>query len=170
MRIKLNRIAVALTLVSVTQLSLAASIVVPVSGANGKSYGAVSFEDSSYGLLIKPKLSGLPAGQHGFHLHQYPDCSEEGMKAGGHYDPAGTNSHQGPYGAGHLGDLPVLAVDDNGVAAIPVLAPRLKTSDIEGLALMIHAGGDNYSDNPPMGGGGARIGCGVIAGGAKVAR
>ncbi|WP_324128836.1 superoxide dismutase family protein, partial [Acinetobacter baumannii] len=28
---------------------------------------------------------------------------------------------------------------------------------------MIHAGGDNYSDSPqPLGGGGARIACGVI--------
>jgi Cu-Zn family superoxide dismutase len=28
---------------------------------------------------------------------------------------------------------------------------------------MIHAGGDNYSDQPvPLGGGGARIACGVV--------
>jgi hypothetical protein len=34
----------------------------------------------------------------------------------------------------------------------------LKLSDIEGRALMIHAGGDNYSDTPkPLGGGGDRI-------------
>jgi Cu-Zn family superoxide dismutase len=36
-------------------------------------------------------------------------------------------------------------------------------SGIRGKALMIHAGGDNYSDRPaPLGGGGARIACGVI--------
>ena len=34
---------------------------------------------------------------------------------------------------------------------------------LAGKALMIHAGGDNYSDEPkPLGGGGARVACGVI--------
>jgi Cu-Zn family superoxide dismutase len=46
---------------------------------------------------------------------------------------------------------------------MPVLAPRLKVADIKGRSLMIHAGGDNYSDLPvKLGGGGARIACGVI--------
>jgi Cu-Zn family superoxide dismutase len=44
------------------------------------------------------------------------------------------------------------------------LAPRIKDIQaLKGHALMIHAGGDNYSDQPkPLGGGGARIACGVI--------
>ena len=129
---------------------------------NGASLGQVSFEDSKYGLLIKPKLSGLPVGLHGFHIHQHPDCGENGMSAGGHFDPGATNSHQGPYGEGHLGDLPVLATNNNGEANIPALAPRLTTEDIQGHAIMIHGGGDNYSDTPPLGGGGTRIGCGKI--------
>jgi Cu-Zn family superoxide dismutase len=34
---------------------------------------------------------------------------------------------------------------------------------VKGKALMIHAGGDNYADQPkPLGGGGDRIACGVI--------
>ena len=42
-------------------------------------------------------------------------------------------------------------------------ANRLKVADVKGRALMIHAGGDNYSDQPkPLGGGGARVACGVI--------
>ena len=102
-------------------------------------------------------------GAHGFHIHQTPDCGDKGMKAGGHLDPDNTNSHQGPYGAGHLGDLPILVVNSQGVADIPVLAPRLKIKDIQGHALMIHAGGDNYTDIPALGGGGSRIGCGKIA-------
>ena len=28
-------------------------------------------------------------------------------------------------------------------------------------ALIVHAGGDTYSDTPPLGGGGARVACGV---------
>jgi Cu-Zn family superoxide dismutase len=36
-------------------------------------------------------------------------------------------------------------------------------SDVKGRSLMIHAGGDNYADQPaPLGGGGARVACGVI--------
>lgn len=142
--------------------SHSAVISTSVYAANGDALGQVEFEDSKYGLLIKPLLSKLPVGQHGFHLHQHADCGNGGMSAGGHFDPANTNSHKGPYGEGHLGDLPVLSVNDKGEANIPVIAPRLKTSDISGLALMIHAGGDNYSDTPALGGGGARIGCGKI--------
>ena len=125
--------------------------------------GTVTFTDTPYGLLITPSLSHLPAGLHGFHLHQNPQCGNQGADAGGHYDPAKTNSHQGPYGNGHLGDLPVLMVTADGLAATPTLAPRLKTSDLAGLSIMIHAGPDNYSDTPAMGGGGARMACGIIA-------
>lgn len=154
-------ILLGLCVFSSTQAATLTSTVYTTDGTN-KELGKVVFEDSPYGLLIKPQLSSLPSGMHGFHLHQHPDCSDVGMKAGSHFDPANTNSHQGPYGNGHLGDLPVLAVDSNGQAKTPILAPRLKTSDISGLALMIHAGGDNYSDTPPLGGGGARFGCGKI--------
>ena len=57
----------------------------------------------------------------------------------------------------------MLVVDRDGKATLPVLAPRLKVKDIRGRSLMVHVGGDNYSDQPaPLGGGGARIACGVI--------
>jgi superoxide dismutase, Cu-Zn family len=83
--------------------------------------------------------------------------------AGAHYDPAKSGHHDSPWGDGHLGDLPALYVDADGNATQPVLAPRLKLSDLPGRALMVHAGGDNHADHPaPLGGGGARIACGVI--------
>ena len=56
----------------------------------------------------------------------------------------------------------MLYVNADGKATTPTLAPRLKLSDIQGLTLMVHANGDNYSDTPPLGGGGAREACGVI--------
>lgn len=135
----------------------------------GKAIGTIKAEDSPYGLILMPDLSGLPPGIHGFHVHQNPDCgakmmdgkSVPGLAAGGHYDPAQASHHQGPYGNGHLGDLPALSADAEGRAVLPVLAPRLKVSDIAGRSLVIHAGGDNYSDQPPLGGGGARMACGV---------
>lgn len=69
----------------------------------------------------------------------------------------------GPYGKGHLGDLPVLEVDNNGNATLPILAPRLQLNEIKNHSLIIHAGSDNYSDTPlKLGGGGARIACGII--------
>ena len=40
------------------------------------------------------------------------------LAAGGHYDPAKTDRHEGPYGNGHLGDLPALYVDKEGKAVI----------------------------------------------------
>ncbi|WP_133126737.1 superoxide dismutase family protein [Legionella nagasakiensis] len=124
--------------------------------------GQVVFKDTEYGLLISPNLKDLPPGLHGFHLHQHPDCSDKGMEAGGHFDPQKTGTHQGPYGQGHLGDLPVLYVNKNGTANTITLVPRLKTSDLQNTSVMIHAGGDNYSDKPELGGGGARIACGAI--------
>jgi Cu-Zn family superoxide dismutase len=85
------------------------------------------------------------------------------LAAGGHYDPATTGKHEGPQGKGHLGDLPALTVGPDGKAVTPVTAPRLKMADVHGRSLMIHTGGDNYADQPaPLGGGGARVACGVV--------
>ena len=136
----------------------------------GKNIGTIMVKDSMYGLMLIPQLSNLPPGIHGFHIHQNPDCGSMMMDkpmaasaAGGHYDPLKTDKHEGPYGQGHLGDLPVLYVDKDGKASLPVLAPRLKVSDVKGRSLMIHAGGDNYSDTPEkLGGGGSRLACGVV--------
>lgn len=132
------------------------------STTNNEPMGAITFEDSPYGLLIKPELQNLKPGNHGMHFHSHLSCAHEGNDAGSHFDPQGTNTHKGPYANGHLGDLPLLYVNDEGLATTQTLAPRLKTTDIKGLALIIHEKGDNYSDIPPLGGGGARIGCGLI--------
>lgn len=152
-----------------------ADIVVPLHVVDekglGASVGQVTISESKYGLVFTPALQGLPAGTHGFHIHQNPSCEpkeKDGKMmaagaAGGHYDPANSNKHDAPWGDGHLGDLPALYVNANGSANQPVLAPRLKLSDINGHALMVHVGGDNHSDHPAtLGGGGARFACGVI--------
>lgn len=149
-----------LSINAIQAASLSSSV--NTTGSTQTVIGTVDFTDTPYGLLITPNFKGLPAGLHGLHLHQHPNCGSDGMDAGGHYDPANTNSHQGPYGNGHLGDLPVLYVSNVGIANIPTLAPRLKLKDLTGLTIMIHANGDNYTDTPPLGGGGARIACGVI--------
>ncbi|MRT02056.1 superoxide dismutase [Cu-Zn] SodC2 [Ewingella americana] len=135
-----------------------------------KPAGTITVEATQYGVLFTPNLKGLPPGIHGFHVHTNPDCGPAkqdgkmvaGLAAGGHLDPAHTGKHEGPWGNGHLGDLPALYVGMDGTATYPVMAPRLKMSDVNGHSLMIHAGGDNHSDHPAMlGGGGARMVCGV---------
>ena len=137
----------------------------------GKSIGTVTVSSTPHGTLFTPDLKGLPTGLHGFHVHRNADCGPAekdgqmtaGAAAGGHFDPEDTGVHKGPYEKGHLGDLPALYVDESGEATHPVLAPRIRMSDLKGHAVIIHAGGDNYSDEPePLGGGGARIACGVI--------
>lgn len=137
----------------------------------GKAIGTVRFEESVKGLVITPKLHLLSAGLHGFHIHENPSCETAdkegkavaGLAAGGHFDPHSSAKHEGPEGQGHHGDLPALIVNTDGTANTTLTAPRLRLADIIGRSLMIHEGGDNYSDNPkPLGGGGARIACGVI--------
>ena len=154
----------------------AASVEVPINlvSADGapQPIGQVTISESAYGLIFTPQLSKLPAGIHGFHVHENGSCDagvKDGKKvaalaAGGHFDPAKTGKHLGPYGDGHLGDLPALYVTTDGNATYPVLAPRIKKiSEIKGKGLMVHAGGDNHADMPmPLGGGGDRMACGVI--------
>ncbi|SDA54450.1 MULTISPECIES: superoxide dismutase family protein [unclassified Janthinobacterium] len=143
-------------------------------GPNGaeQAAGTVSITQTPYGALLTPDLKGLPAGTHGFHLHDKPSCDAtvtDGKPtpagaAGGHWDPARTAAHKGPYDAtGHKGDLPAIYVGADGTATYPVLAPRLKAEEFKGHALMVHVGGDNHSDHPEkLGGGGARMACGVV--------
>lgn len=142
----------------------------------GKEIGTVGLSDSDNGLVLRLDLAGeLRPGPHGFHVHQNGDCGPAekdgkmvaGLAAGGHYDPQNTGKHMGPGGQGHLGDLPVIHVDVDESGARPVrenkVAPHLKLADVRGRALMIHESGDNYRDEPkPLGGGGARVACGVV--------
>jgi len=139
----------------------------------GESLGKIVISKATHGILLTPELTGLPPGAHGFHVHEVPDCSpgtnDEGEMAaahaaGEHYDPEGTMKHGSPLvGDGHLGDLPVLMVDVGGRATMAVEASRLDFESVDNKALVIHAGGDNYSDVPEKaGGGGERIACGII--------
>ena len=145
----------------------------------GKPAGTITIKDTAEGLELDTNLEGLPPGEHGFHLHESGSCAPAdkdgtptaGQAAGGHYDPEGTKAHKGPGGGGHKGDLPKLVVNPKGTANAKLEVPGLKLADVRGKALVIHQGGDNYSDTPqPLGGGGARIACGVVPAPAAAAR
>jgi len=163
-------------LVALHTVSHGAELVVKMNVATatgtGAPAGTVRVVETPYGLAFYPALTGLPPGLHGFHVHENPSCAPgeqngataPAIAAGGHLDPTATKRHGEPWGDGHLGDLPPLYVAPDGSASAPVLGPRLKIGDVNGRSLMVHAGGDNHSDHPaPLGGGGARIVCGVIS-------
>jgi Cu-Zn family superoxide dismutase len=169
---------------AVAVLGLACGLAVPAGAAElwaemrqatpngpGAALGTVTISSGPNGAVIKTALKGLPAGAHGFHIHEKGSCqpgTANGQPvpagaAGGHLDPQHTGKHQGPQGAGHLGDLPALQVAADGTANETLTAPHIRNVEaLKGRAVMIHAGGDNYSDQPPLGGGGGRIACGVL--------
>jgi Cu-Zn family superoxide dismutase len=138
----------------------------------GPSVGTATIHDSAKGAVIALDIHGLPPGAHGLHLHQNASCAPgpgpDGKviaagAAGGHWDPMKSGHHLGPEGSGHMGDLPRVEVGADGTFKGDLVAPRIKdVSALSGRALMIHVGGDNYSDTPPLGGGGARFACGVL--------
>jgi len=157
--------------------AMAAELSVPMNLVDAKgpgaSLGSIRIVETPYGLVMVPSLTGLRPGLHGFHVHENASCASlekdgvmvPALAAGGHLDPQGTKRHGEPWGDGHLGDLPALYVADDGRAGNPVLAPRLKLADVSNRSLMIHASGDNHADHPaPLGGGGARVACGVVGG------
>jgi len=167
--------AIAVFLATVAIGSASADTVVKMSLVDEKGIGAdvgtITVSESRYGLVFTPALRGLPPGLHGFHVHENPSCApleKDGkmvaaLAAGGHLDPAKTGRHDTPWGDGHLGDLPPLYIAADGTATQPVLGPRLKAADVAARSLMVHVGGDNHADHPaPLGGGGARMACGVV--------
>ena len=133
----------------------------------GEKIGYITMFDSAEGLVFDVDLHDLPHGKHGFHIHEFGNIEPKDGKAAGmagqHYDPEKTGKHLGPYRDGHKGDLPVLHVARNGRSKKRLVAPRLTLDEVKGLALIIHSGGDNYSDKPVVNGGGkSRIAGGIV--------
>ena len=138
-------------------------------GGVGDKIGTIVVSEGKGGVSFKVSVTGLPKTERGFHVHEKGDCGPAmkdgkmtaGQAAGPHFDPEAKKSHKGPKGAGHKGDLPLLKGTEKGISQT-VTAPRLKLADVQGRALVIHEGGDNYSDNPENGGGKGRVAYGVI--------
>lgn len=138
----------------------------------GEEVGTVRVAPAEGGTRFDVDLRGLPPGERGFHLHEKGACGPgpdpngqviAGGAAGPHWDPEEHKSHKGPEAAGHLGDLPVIRVNADGTSKGATLASRIKDpAQLRGKALMVHAGGDTYSDQPENGGGAGRVACGVI--------
>jgi Cu-Zn family superoxide dismutase len=140
----------------------------------GKSLGTITLLGVGNGVQFRVDVSGLPEGQHGMHVHEFGSCNalrDTAGKAtpfgaaGAHFDPMSTNSHKGPDGGGHAGDLPNLIVNYAGIGQMTFFDSNLTLTgpnSIVGKSIVIHANPDNYTDTPPNGGSGGRIACGEI--------
>ncbi len=151
-----------------------------IAGPNGISGFATFAEDAGGVVHVNVKVSGLPAGLHGAHIHTIGSCSAaNGVAfggAGGHFNPHGAphGEHtRGEHAEHHAGDLPNLIVNDdeqgrlNTASAHFTLAHDVAESlfDADGSAIVIHANEDDYvTQSGPLGPGqsGPRVACGVI--------
>ncbi len=129
------------------------------------AHGVVTFTKEEGGVRVVANLMGVPPGEHGFHVHEFGDCSSaDGSAAGGHFNPEGM-AHGGPMAeARHVGDLGNITADSSGNAQLDYVDTRIAlngSSSIIGHGLILHAQPDDLASQP-TGNAGARIACGVI--------
>ena len=132
-----------------------------------KVAGTLKFTEDGKGLTVAGDVSGLTPGLHGFHIHEFGECSDNGMAAGGHYNPKG-NAHGNVLKDGqahaHAGDMGNIEADSQGVAHINVTIPDLTLSggklNAAGRAVVVHEKADDFGQ--PVGNAGGRVGCGTI--------
>jgi superoxide dismutase, Cu-Zn family len=171
MKDTLIKLGISMVFISTANIALAAAdhpskaiaVLVPTQG--NQISGTVAFTQTSKGIEIVADITGLAPGKHGFHIHEYGDCSaSDGVSAGGHFNPkqmhhAGTeDAHR------HVGDLGNIEADANGKAHYTYLdkLTSLKgSSNIIGRSVIVHANEDDLKTQP-AGNSGGRIACGVI--------
>lgn len=145
----------------------AAKTVITATDAGGAVLGEVNFVEKGSGVEVTARLAGVPAGMHGFHVHENGSCAEAGQAAGGHFNP---DSHQhgllakdGLEGA-HAGDLGNITIADDGSGDYSAFLKGLSLSEgkynITGKAVILHEKADDFGQ--PTGNAGGRIGCGII--------
>jgi len=127
--------------------------------------GVVTFTKTDSGIHVVADLQGLTEGKHGFHIHEYGDCSSpDGKSAGGHFNPDGKD-HGAPTSADrHVGDLGNITAGADGTAHLELTDTLLAFEgphSIIGRGIIVHAGEDDFVTQP-TGNAGARVACGVI--------
>ena len=158
--------AVAVPLAAVAaDMKPARAVAVLRSAPAGKVEGTVWFEPAGSGVAVKAKISGLTPGTHGFHIHEFGDCSAADFtSAGSHFNPMAM-AHGAPKDAArHVGDLGNIEAGADGVATLEWTDPQLAFEgmhSIVGRAVIVHAKADDLKTQP-TGDAGGRIGCGVI--------
>lgn len=139
--------------------------------AGSEVSGEVKFEDTAEGLKVGVQVENVLPGKHGFHIHQYGLCQDEGKAAGGHYNPEGAGHGfvmKDGFSKAHAGDFGNIEVGPDGKGSLETVIPGLTlsngTRNAAGRAVILHEKEDDFGQ--PTGNAGGRIGCGqiVIAG------
>lgn len=130
-----------------------------------KVEGLVTFTKVEGGVKISATVNNLTPGAHGFHVHEFGDCSSaDGMSAGGHFNPA-KKQHGAPDALErHAGDLGNLVADEHGVAKyerVDTVIELEGENTIIGRSIIVHANADDLKTQP-TGNAGGRLACGVI--------
>jgi len=143
---------------------------VPVSTANlvsssGAVLGTVRVFSEPTGVMLRIDATGVPAGQHGVHVHAVGRCDPPGFtSAGPHWNPTERkHGHRNPAGF-HVGDLGNLGVGADGRLVAGLLVPQATIDalrDADGAALVLHAKVDDEVTDP-SGNSGDRIACAVL--------
>ena len=145
------------------QVTKAICVIQALGGSNVA--GKVIFTQNSGGVEVNAELTGLAPGEHGFHVHEFGDCSmADGTCAGAHFNPTGA-PHGGPDDARrHVGDLGNVKADESGKVTYKRVDKMLALNgpnSIIGRSIIVHAAPDDLKTQP-SGNAGARVGCGVI--------
>ena len=141
----------------------AIAVLHPTKGSNVE--GTVTFTKSGNGVKIVADVSGLSPGKHGFHIHEFGDCSSpDGKSAGGHFNPS-NNPHAGHDAAQrHEGDMGNIEADSAGKAHLELTDNMMTMSgenSILGRGVIVHEKADDLKSQP-TGDAGGRLACGVI--------
>ncbi len=146
----------------------AVAVLNPTSGS--KVTGIVTFTKVDNGIKVVANVEGLTPGAHGFHVHQYGDCSAPtGDSAGGHFNPE-SKPHGAPTASDrHVGDFGNITAGNDGKAHYEWTDPMIAFEgrhSIIGRGLIVHANADDLVTQP-AGNSGPKVACGVIGIAAK---
>lgn len=154
---------VGICLANAQEAAKAIAVLHPTAGSNVT--GTVIFTKSGEEVKVVADITGLTPGKHGFHIHEFGDCSSsDGSSAGGHFNP--THKEHGAPDAGdrHAGDLGNIEADGSGKAHLDWSDKVMKLSgadSIIGRAVIVHDKADDLKTQP-TGNAGGRLACGVI--------
>src|SRR5438094_10658219 len=134
--------------------------------AGNKVSGTVTFTEVADGVQVRAEISGLTPGNHGFHVHEFGDCSAaDASSAGAHFNPT-SKPHAGPESAErHVGDMGNVQADASGNAKLEYVDHQISLTNDErsaiGRSVVVHAKADDLKSQP-AGDSGPRVACGVI--------
>lgn len=133
--------------------------------------GLVTFEQSLYGgpTRIYGTIKGLTDGEHGFHVHEYGDISDNCNSAGAHFNPHDEQHGGRTASVRHAGDYGNI-VSTNGTAQFDFVDNQttlIGKYSVIGRALVVHADRDDlglggHPLSKTTGNSGARVACAVI--------